>query len=478
MSSQEELWRIDAVQLAGMIRRGEVTSTAVVESVLGQMERLDGAVNAVTLRIDEEALAAAKEADEAVARGDLLGPLHGVPYTAKCLTHTKGHVTTRGSHAFANNVSDRDDLVVQRLRAAGAILAGKTNSPDHGCKGVTDNLLHGPTRNPWNLDVNPGGSSGGASAAVAAGMGPIAQGGDFAGSIRIPASFCGLVGHKPSTGRIPLVPNNVIFHPVVSAISPIARTVADTALMLDVMAGPDARDPRSLADGEQDFLEAVTGELSIKGLRIGYSPDLGFVPVDQEVRRSCREALDVLADLGAEVTEIDVDFSDSLEPYRLLNSNRRAAQMRPYFEEYRDRLDPLLWQRVEVSDGATATDVGLAEIAQSAVYLRVWELMERFDVIMTPTTPVAPFPIGMDYPESIDGVPIENQFEQLGLTFVFNLTGHPAVSVPAGWTDEGLPVGLQIVGPWRDDKRVLRVAAAFEEARPWAQRWPDLVTTG
>ena len=300
MSSQaqdDDLCTLSATEMVAAVRAKEVSPVELTGAVLERIERLNPVVNAVVTVAAEQARTTARAAEQAVMRGDALGKVHGVPFTIKDLTETKGIRTTFGSKIFADHVPDEDAVLVERLRDAGGVLAGKTNTPQLGCKGVTDNLVFGTTLNPWDLSRTPGGSSGGAAAAVACGMGPLAEGTDFAGSIRIPASFCGLVGLKPSEGRVPIYPNNMIWHPITDNHGPITRTVADAALMLDVMAGPDDRDPRSLGDS-QDFAAVVTDDLSLTGTRIAWLDDLGFVPVDPVVRSICLQALREFESLG------------------------------------------------------------------------------------------------------------------------------------------------------------------------------------
>jgi Asp-tRNA(Asn)/Glu-tRNA(Gln) amidotransferase A subunit family amidase len=462
-----------ATDLAAAIRAREVSPVEVTDAVLERIASVDPAVNAFCTVTDEGARRAARAAEEAVMRGDELGPLHGVPYSLKDLTATKGVRTTMGSRLYEHLVPAEDAVLAERLGAAGGILVGKTNTPDHGCKGVTDNLLFGRTRNPWRLDRTPGGSSGGAAAAVAAGMAPLAEGSDFAGSIRIPASFCGLVGLKPSDGRIPVWPNPSLFHPVPFVSGPMARTVADAALMLDVMAGPDPRDPRSLPDTGERYLDAVSGEVSLAGRRVAWTPDLGFAPVDPEVRRICEDALAVFEGLGCHVEPDGTDFSDATDAYSLLNATLRAALVHEHVPARSDDLDPLMVWRAEHARTRSAADVGLAGLVQSSVYERVRAIFERCDLLVLPTTPTPAFSIDLTFQDEIGGVPIDSPFQTLPLTFMFNLSGHPAVSVPAGFTADGLPVGLQIVAPWRDDAAALRAARAFEQAAPWAHRWPE-----
>lgn len=464
-----------ATDLAAAIREKEISPVDVTAAVLERIDALNPTLNAFCTVVADQATEAARDAEAAVVRGDELGPLHGVPYSLKDLTPTKGIRTTFGSKLFEHVVPTEDALVATRMRAAGGVLLGKTNTPDEGCKGVTDNLVFGTTYNPWKTDHTPGGSSGGAGAAVAAGMGPIAEGTDFAGSIRIPAAYCGLVGFKPSDGRIPTVPNNMLWHPITYCYGPIARTVADAALMLQVLAGADDRDPRSLADPHEDFREVVKGDVSVAGLRIGYLPDLGFMPIEPVVAETCARAAAVFAGLGCHVDEDRTDFSDSIDAYGLLNSNRRGALMEPYLPERADDVDPLLVWRTEFAATKTSIDAAKASMVQAEMYQRVRGLLERFDLLLVPTTPNTAYPVGVDFPSEIAGVPMPSPFNFLPLTSLFNMTGHPAMSVPAGWTDDGLPVGIQIVGPWRDDVAVLQAAAAFERAAPWAGRWPEVV---
>ena len=473
LTDSERICRTSATRLVAAIRTRELSPVEVTEAVLERIELLDPALNAFGTVTADEARAGAARAERAVMRGEALGPLHGVPYSLKDLTPTKGVRTTMGSRLYEHHVPTEDAVIAARLAAAGGVLVGKTNTPEFGCKGVTDNLVFGATRNPWDPDRTPGGSSGGAAAAVAAGLAPLAEGSDFAGSIRIPAAFCGLVGVKPSDGRVPTHPNRFLWHPVPFVNGPIARTVADAALMLAVMSGPDARDPRSLPDTGEDFVAATDEAALPAGTRVAWTPDLGFAPVDPEVARICRRAASAFDDLGARVDDVDVDFSDATDAYQLLNASMRAALMDEHLPASRDDVDPLLVWRTEYARGRSAADHGLAEMVQSSVYERLRLLFERYDLLVLPTTPTPAFSLDHTFQPEIAGVPIDSPFQTLPLTFMFNLSGHPAVSVPAGFTAGGLPVGLQIVAGWRADARALAAAAAFERVAPWADRWPD-----
>ena len=364
-----------------------------------------------------------------------------------------------------------DAAVVERARRAGAIVIGKTNTPEFGCKGVTDNLIFGHTRNPWRLDRIAGGSSGGRGAAVAAGLGPIAEGSDLAGSIRIPAAVCGVVGLKPSLGRIPRArPNGWT---ALSHVGPLTRTVRDAALALSVWAGPDERDPQSPPATGDDFARAADG--GIHGLRIGWSPDLGYAAVDPEIRASRRPRPKVLARRcrrrGGHPGFDDPFRSSSISPRPserphgapLGRVGRSDGSVPRPAQSHGEKMSAIEWER--------------ATHRRTAFWHTVRRLFERYDLLVTPTTSVAAFPIGLSYPAEIEGRKIDNQLQWFPFTFPFSITGQPAITVPCGFTAEGLPVGLQIVGKRFADATVLRAAAAFEAAQPWVARRPRLSTT-
>jgi amidase len=469
-----ELCYLPATQLAAAIRAKDLSPTEVADAFLARIERLNPKLNAYCTVTADLARATARQAESAVLQGAELGPLHGVPFSLKDLTLTKGIRTTFGSKIFEHHVPAEDAILVERLRAAGAILLGKTNTPEFGCKGLTDNKVFGTTYNPWDLERTPGGSSGGAAAAVAAGMGPLAEGSDLAGSIRMPASWCGVVGFKPSQGRIPRYPNGNAWN-TLSFNGPLTRTVADAALMFQVMAGPDDRDPLSLPDTGEDFRAAVRGNFSLKGLRVAWTPDLQMVPVESVVKEICQRAIRAFADLGCTIDEGSPDFSGAHELFAVLNANLRMAAVGEYVDQWGEQMDPLLVWRVEQGRKLTMADVGNAEKARTALYQRVRKFFETYDLLLLPTNVTPPYFARGSYPTEVAGRKITTPYELLLLTYAFNLTGQPAISVPAGWTDDGLPIGLQIVGRWRADAQVLRAAAAYETAAPWTQRRPPLV---
>ncbi len=468
----DDLSQWSATDLASAIGARTVSPVEVVDAVLTRIDELNPTLNALCTVTADQARRQAHEAADALVHGQPVGPLHGIPYSLKDLTDTAGVRTTMGSKLFADRVPPEDSVLAARMAGAGGILVGKSNTPDHGCKGVTDNTVFGTTVNPWDTERTPGGSSGGAAAAVATGMAPLAEGSDFAGSIRIPASYCGVVGLKPSTGRVPLYPNPAAWHPVSFVSGPLTRTVADAALMLQAIAGPDSRDPISLPGGI-DFTAATAESATPARASIAWSSDVGFAPVDPEVVEVCEQALRRVSDaLGFTVAPAEMHLPECIDAYGLLNDTLRSALMEPYFDDRSGDMDPLLVRKVRQARARTAADVGIAQMTQTAVYHEIRTLLETHDVLILPTTPTTAFSLDHQFPPEIAGTPIGSPYETLPLTFVFNLTGHPAISIPAGFTSAGLPVGLQIVGRWQDDYSVLAMAAAFERVHPWRDRWP------
>lgn len=462
-----------ATDLARLIRRGRVSPVEVVDALLDRIDRLNPTVNAYCTVAADAARAAARRAEAAFHSGEELGLLHGVPYSLKDLTPTKGLRTTMGSKIFEHHVPDSDALLVERMRSSGAILLGKTNTPEFGCKPFTDNGLFGATRNPWALDRSPGGSSGGAAAAVAAGLGPLAEGSDLAASIRQPAAWCGVVGFKPSQGRVPKVPYASGWSGM-SANGPIARTVADAALMFAAIVGPDPRDPLSVPDTGEEWATLLE-DLDLGELRCAWTPDLGgAAPMDPAVAAICAEAARAFDDLGCRVDEASPEIGEIQRPFLVLNAGLRQATLGQYLPEWRDQMDPILVKRLEVAADTSAVDVARAEVERTQYHQRLCAFFERYDLLLVPTTASPALPLDTIFPIEIGGRPIEQPLDMLLPTYAFNLSGFPAISVPAGWTDDGLPVGLQVVGGWQQDALVLRAAAAFEQARPWADRRPPL----
>jgi aspartyl-tRNA(Asn)/glutamyl-tRNA(Gln) amidotransferase subunit A len=474
-----EICRMDAVHLAGEIRAGNLSPVEVVDAVLDRMDRLEPVIHAFCTPTPEAAREDAKRIEADMAAGHDVGPLAGVPVGIKDLVATKGVPTVMGSWAYRDFVPDEDDVVVERLKDAGAIVLGKTNVPEFGYSGVGHNPVFETTVNPWNTALTSGGSSAGSGAAVASGIGPFAIGGDGGGSVRIPSSFCGLFGMKASWGRVPLYPSvKDERYPGLSGweslehLGPMSRTVADGALMLSVIAGPDDRDRNTLPAADFDWLQVLDGD--VRALRVAYSPDWGYAAVDPRVREIVGRAVEVFArDLGCEVEEANPGWDNPSEAFwGVVINESDLAGMRRLADELGDRMTPHL--RDVLRQEWTAEQLTSAVVARKAVYNRMWRFMRDYDLLLTPTLAVPPFETGIQGPTVIDGREVD-QFDWLAFTFPMNLTGNPAATVPAGFTDDGLPIGLQIIGRHLDDPTVLRAAAAFEAAAPWADRWPPLL---
>src|SRR5438034_1139219 len=448
----------------------EVSPVEVMDAILDRIERINPKLNAFVTLTDEAARREAKAAERALTRRrTVLGPLHGVPFSVKDLVVTKGVRTTFGTPLYRDNVPTEDAPMVERMKRAGAILLGKTNTPTFGWLGATHNLVFGPTRNPWDLERTPGGSSGGASAAAAAGLGPLHIGTDGGGSIRIPASFTGIFGLKASYGRIPAYPPSGAWS--LSHIGPMTRTVADAAMMMNVCAGPDERDQYSLPAPRVDYAKALRG--SVKGLRVAYSDDLGGADaVDPEVRAVSAKAALAFRELGCRVETVDPRWPSPRDCWEQTFCGGIATRMAPYVDR-REEIEPGLYRIIEATLRNPPTRYVQAWFDRLAWWQHPREFFETYDLLLTPTIACPPFPIGLDNPTEIAGKRVE-PYAWIPFTYPFNLTGQPAASVPCGFTNEGLPIGLQIVGRRFDDAGVLGAAAAFERARPWADRRPPI----
>lgn len=465
----DELCYLSATELGRRYRTREISPVEVVEAVLARLERLNPTLNAFCTVTADQARADARESERRARVDELRGPLDGVPISVKDNFATKGLRTTNGSRLLREHVPAEDAPAVERVRAAGAVILGKTNTPEFAWRGSTDNPLFGATRNPWKLGRTPGGSSGGAAAATAAGLGPFALSTDGAGSIRIPASFCNLFGLKPSFGRVPFYPSPGASELIAHA-GPIARTVRDGAFLLDAMAGPDDRDQWSLPAHAGRFADACEGD--IRGPRAAWSRDLGHIPVDPDVAEICERAAQRFVDLGCTVEAADPPIDDPLPILQTLYAAGQVGNHAAKTPEQLAQMDPALAAMIEESRGMTAATYFQALAARQRMGDGIRRHFERFDLLLTPTISVPPFELGIVGPTQVDGRPVPH----LGWTlcFPFNYTGHPAATVPCGWTADGLPIGLQIVGRRHDDAGVLRAAAAFEAAYPWADRRPTL----
>ena len=467
--TNEELCFTPATELARRIRDKVVSPVEITRAVLERVERLNPKLNAICTLTAESALDAARAAEFAVMRGDHLGPLHGIPVTIKDLAMTRGVRTMAGSHVFSERLPEIDHLHVERLRAAGAISIGKTTVSEFGWSGVSRSPLTGITHNPWKQGMNAGASSAGAAVCAAAGFGPIHQGSDGAGSIRMPAGFCGVYGIKPSHGRVPYYPTPA--NGLISHVGPITRTVADAALMLQAMAGADDRDMTSLEAPPEDF----TGKLDsgIAGLRVGFSPDLGYLKVDAEVAGPVKAAARVFEELGCKVEEVDPGWGDPTAMEHCLFAVTITAMWGDYVGRWGDRMDPGLVAIIEHGRMYSAVDYCKASAQRLAYYDKVRAFFERYDLLLTPTLSVAAFPAERLIPEHWAQHPWD-WLRWAGFSFPFNLTWLPAATCPCGFTPAGLPVGLQIVAGRHRDLRVLQASRAFEQARPWALHRPPL----
>ena len=468
-----------AHEIADAVRRRAVSPVETVEAALAAMAATEPRLHAFATPAPEQALADARALEQSLARGGAAGLLAGVPVAIKDLLFTKGLRTTFGSRLYADFVPDDDDIVVERLKAAGAIVIGKTNVAEFGYSAVGHNPLLPTTCNPWNLAVTPGGSSAGSAAAVAAGVCPLAVGSDGGGSVRLPAAFTGLFGIKASMGRVPVWPGcrdpawpGASGWESIEHIGPMARSVADAALMLQVMAGPDARDRWSLPADGTDWRD-VARPVDRLGLRIAYCPQWEDVAVDPEVRALVDAAVAVFETLGCSVETLDapvrglvaarraiISLESDITGMRKLAAGREAELSGPV-----RGLLSTNWQWGQFTDALT-------ERKRCVEAMR--RFMERYDLLLTPTAPLLPFAIDREGPGTIAGQPVEDDCWMPAM-FPFNLTGQPAASVPAGWSAGGLPAGLQIVGRHLADATVLKAAAAFEQARPWAQRRPPVM---
>ncbi len=460
-----------ATEQAALLRAGEVSAREVLEAHLERIEAVNPRINAVVTLAADRARAEASRADEQTAAGTTLPPLHGLPVAVKDTADTEGIRTTYGSPLFADNVPAADALHVARIRRAGGIVIGKTNVPEFAAGSHTFNTLFGVTRNPYDTGRSAGGSSGGSAAALRTGMVPLAEGSDLGGSLRNPASFCNVVGFRPSPGRVPTWQHAASWSPLPVA-GPMGRTVADAALLLSVMAGPDPRSPISLQDDPAVFAGPLDRDLA--GMRLAFSADLGgAVPVDREVRAALAGVPAAFRALGAEVDEgACPGFGGAAETFQTLRAWMFHGQFGDAVMRMPERFKETIRWNVARGARLTGGDVARAEAMHGVLYDRVRAFFERYDALLLPVSQVAPFPVGTEYPTVVDGVPQHTYIDWMQSSSIITLTGSPAISVPAAFTASGLPVGLQIVGPHRADLDVLRIAHVFEQATRAGDRTP------
>jgi amidase len=453
-----ELVSLSAREAVARLKKGDVSPLELVDAAAERIAEVDGTVNALpTLCLD-----AAREAARNFKAPDETGPgwLAGLPLVVKDLNDVAGVRTTYGSPIFADHVPDADDIMVARLKRNGAIVLGKSNTPEFGAGGNTFNEVFGKTLNPWNTSKTCGGSSGGAAVSLATGMSWLATGSDLGGSLRTPASFCSVVGLRPSPGRVAAGPGEDPFQ-TMSVNGPMARNVGDVALMLDAQAGGDPRFPLSLDPPARAFSEAAAAPET--PARIGFTPDFGIGPVDPEVAAICRQGAGRFAEAGAIVEEAAPDFSGARETFQAIRGSLYLANHATLLDRYRDQLKPEVIWNIEKGMNQNGGELARAQIERGRISQRVAAWFEQFDLLAAPVSMVPPFDVDIRYIEGIGGHVFDNYVDWLYMAFPATLTGCPAMSVPCGFTESGLPVGLQLIGPPRSEARLLSFAAKFEE---------------
>jgi amidase len=469
-SGADGLCDLSAVELAARVRRKEVSAREVMSAHLARIERVNGAVNAIVTLVAERALADAARADEQMARGGPAGVLHGLPVAHKDLVETAGIRTTRGSPFYRDYIPPKDAQIVTRMRSAGAITVGKTNTPELGAGSQTFNTLFGATRNPYDLTRTCGGSSGGSAVALACGMVPIADGTDVGGSLRNPAAFCNVVGLRPSPGR---VPNDATNWSPLPVSGPMARTVADVALFLSAIAGHDPRSPLSIPEDGGRFRAPL--ERNLKGLRVAWWRGLGGIPFEADVRQAVNAQRRVFEGLGCIVEEAEPDFDGVAEAFPVLRYTQNYGQNGPLVREHPEWVKDTIQYEVAQAERMTGADVGRALLRQAKMYDQSRQFFERYDCFILPVTQVLPFDVNTPYPTAIAGTPMTSYIDWMRSCWYVTFMSNPAMSVPAGFTPGGLPVGLQIVGRHRDEWGLLQIAYAFEQATQYGKRRPALV---
>jgi amidase len=470
--STSEICFMTATEMVQRIRARELSCREVMEAHLAQIERVNPIVNAIVTQLpSEQALALAAAADEALAQGKKIGPLHGLPIAHKDLVPTKGMRTTFGSPIFKDFVPEEDGLIVERLKNAGAITIGKTNTPEFGAGSQTFNPVFGETLNPYDTAKTCGGSSGGAAVSLACGMLPLADGSDMGGSLRNPGNFCNITGFRTSPGRVPVWPSPAPWLPI-AVQGPMARTVQDAALMLSAIAGPDPRGPIAIAEPGSTFTRSL--DRNFKGVKIAWSKDLGELPVDPRVTQALEDQRHVFDDLGCIVEEGQPDFSNADEIFKVWRAWRFELQFAEYLETHREMMkDTVIWN-IEEGQNLTGPQIGKAAVKHAELFQRVRVFMETHEFLICPVNQVPPFDINQRWIKEINGVQMETYIDWMKSCYYITVTGHPAVSVPCGFTPEGLPVGMQIVGRHNDDFGVLQLANAFEKATEFWKQHPTI----
>lgn len=470
--SGSELSRKSAAELADLIRSRKISPVELLDSCLATIDRLNPVFNAVVTLAAEEALACAKRAEKQVLNEDGLGPLHGIPILIKDVTETAGIRTTYASPLFTDNIPNNDAEVVARLRRAGAIILGKTNTPEFAAGANTVNRVFGATLNPWNTKLSPAGSSGGSAVAVASGMVPVAHGTDFGASLRMPAAFCGIVGLRTTPGLIPNHPMPLPWDQG-QVHGPLARTAIDAALMLDGMTGLDRMWPISVAPTWKSARDAVAESDGVKGLKVAYAPDIAGIGVEEEIAAACRAAALGLSKDGADVEEIDFDLSDGRDAYLTMRAEWMVGQQFHYLDKL-DQLDKNLAGNVRGGLELSLVDTARAQHIRQDILNRYRKLFDKYDILLTPISPVAPFPIEQNYPSEIGGRKLNSYADWMAPAFLVTMVGLVGGSVPVSLSKAGLPIGMQLVGPRLSEVSVLSLAKHVQLTNPIG--WPTVVS--
>jgi amidase len=455
-----ELQFLPAREQSHLIRSKSASAVEIMQAHLSQIGRVNPKVNAIVTLVADQALEQARLADEAVARGEIFGPLHGLPVAHKDLFETAGIRTTFGSRIYQDNFPARDSVIVERAKKAGAITIGKTNTPEFGAGSQTFNEVFGATANPYDVTKTCGGSSGGAAVALACGMTPLADGSDHAASLRNPAAFCGVVGMRPAPGRVPTAPASNPWS-TMSVDGPMARNVADLAFYLSALAGTDTRSPIAISESGAKF----AGDLhrDFKGVRVAWFKDLGGVPIDRTILATVSAQRRVFEGLGCIVEEAEPDWTGTTESYNVLRAQGFLGAHAEHVRQHRELVkDTILWQ-VDEGRKLTAEQIARATSKRAQLYERMRVFMQRYEYFVLPTTQVLPFDIHQPYVTEIGGVKMDSYIDWMKSCYYITMVETPAISVPCGFTPEGLPVGLQIVGRHRDEWSVLQMAYAYEQ---------------
>lgn len=464
----KELVSLSAVELRHLIGRKEISPVELLDACITQIENVNPYVNAVTAMCYERAKKEAIQAESAIINGHEVGLLHGLPLGVKDLEDTKDLLTTYGSPLFANHIPKADNVLVTRLRQAGAIVTAKTNIPEFGAGANSRNPVWGAVGNPFNPNLNAGGSSGGSAAALATNMFPICTGSDTGGSLRIPAAKCGVVGFRPSPGLVPSERKKLGWSPL-SVVGPMGRTVEDTCLQLAATAGVAAGDPLTFEVNGMDFLKPADVDLST--LKVGWSEDLGICAVDQDIRSTLRDKINMFKHVFHSCEEVELDFAGAHECFDVLRAESYVAGMNAAYQKNPDSLGPNPRANYELGKAMSLLDVSRARVIQTNLLKKFQSYFEKYDILLCPTTPVSPFPWTELYAKAVDGIEQENYYRWLSLTYVITLTSHPAISLPCGKDQHAMPFGLQIVAPFRGDKTLLGIAHALEQV---FKQYPEL----